>query len=512
MTVQTAARSGSTDKLLILAAVCFAGLCMPLSFTAPSVALPAIGRNFGVSPVALGWVMNAFILAFGSTVMAAGALADRYGRKRLFTIGMAAFTVISAVIGYAPNLLVLELLRAVQGVAAALAMAGGAASLAHEFDGEARTRAYGMLGTSFGVGLALGPVWAGYLIETFGWRSVFLTGVAIGLLVLAFGVPRMSESRDPDATGVDPWGTATFTATLLLFTFAVMEAPHRGWSDAGVIAMLAGAALMLGLFILVEKLQQRPMLDLSLFAYPRFLGAQALPLATAFGFVVPLVILPARFIGAEGMTEIEVGLMLLPLCLPIAIVPLLGAFLTRWIPAATLAAIGLTLAAAGLAWLATVSPGSPRMAFILPLALIGIGSGLPWGLMDALAVSVVPKERAGMATGIFSTVRVAGEALALAATGAVLMGLTRAGLGPVAGRGEAQLTTLANELAGGGLAQASVLAPELSRAAMMLVYGDAYRSTLIVLALINLATAVIALLTLRPQRAAGIDGHQACRA
>ena len=136
---------------------------------------------------------------------------------------------------------------------------------------------------------------------------------------------------------------------------------------------------MLAPFILVETLQKRPMLDLSLFTYPRFLGAQALPLATGFGFVVPLVILPARFIGVEGMGEIEVGLMLLPLCLPIAIVPLAGAFIARWIPAATLAAIGLTLAAAGLAWLAVVPPGAARAAFVGPLMLIGIGSGLTPG-------------------------------------------------------------------------------------------------------------------------------------
>ena len=513
MSIPVAVRPGRADKLLVLAAVCFAGLSMPLSFTAPSVALPAIGRNFGVSPAALGWVMNAFILAFGSTVMAAGALADRYGRPRMFTIGMAAFTGISLVVGYAPGLVSLEILRALQGVAAAITMAGGAASLAHEFEGDARTRAYGLLGTSFGVGLALGPIWAGFLIESFGWRSVFLTGVVIGVLVLAFGVPRMGESRDPGATGIDPWGTATFTAMLVLFTFAIMEGPQRGWSSAIIVGALVGAAVMLALFILVETLQKRPMLDLSLFTYPRFLGAQALPLATGFGFVVPLVILPARFIGVEGMGEIEVGLMLLPLCLPIAIVPLAGAFIARWIPAATLAAIGLTLAATGLAWLAVVPPGAARAAFVGPLMLIGIGSGLPWGLMDALAVSVVPKERAGMATGIFTTVRVAGEALALAATGAVLVGFTRLGLDTATGtHDQALLTRLANELAGGELAGAHRLAAEIAPAALTAVYGEAYRATLLVLALINLATAVVALVTLRPQRQERAETRQACRA
>ncbi|MCZ0738507.1 MFS transporter [Phreatobacter sp. AB_2022a] len=514
MSIRVAVHPSRADKLLVLAAVCCAGLTMPLSFTAPSVALPAIGRNFGVSPAALGWVMNAFILAFGSTVMAAGALADRYGRRRMFTIGMTAFTATSAIVGYAPDLLSLELMRAAQGVAAAITMAGGAASLAHEFEGDARTRAYGLLGTSFGIGLALGPVWAGFLIETFGWRSVFLTGVAIGLLVLAFGVPRMGESRDPDATGIDSCGTATFTAMLVLFTFAIMEGPQRGWSSPAVVAALIASAVMLALFILVETLQRRPMLDLGLFAYPRFLGAQALPLATGFGFVVPLVILPARFVGVEGMGEIEVGLMLLPLCLPIAVVPLAGAFLARWIPSATLAAVGLTLAAAGLAWLAMVPPGAPRLAFIAPLMLIGIGSGLPWGLMDALAVSVVPKERAGMATGIFTTVRVAGEALALAATSAMLVAFTRSGLAAHGGgpHEEAALTRLANELAGGAFAGAARLAPDIGSVALTAVYGQAYRITLIVLALINLATAVVALATLRPQRPATRDAGRPCPA
>ncbi len=154
-------KAAHTGKTIVLAAVCLAGLMMPLSFTGPAVATPAIARDLGGSPVALAWVVNAFVLAFGSFVLAAGTLADQYGRKRIFRLGVLGFTILSAISTFAPGLVALDLLRGAQGIAAAMVMAGGAASLAQEFEGPARTRAFSLLGTTFGVGLAFGPIWSG---------------------------------------------------------------------------------------------------------------------------------------------------------------------------------------------------------------------------------------------------------------------------------------------------------------------------------------------------------------
>jgi MFS family permease len=501
---------GGANSAWVLGAVCLAGLMMPLSFTGPAVALPAIGRDLGGSPLALAWVVNAFVLSFGSFVMAAGALSDQLGRKRMFRAGVAGFSLLSLVIGFAPSVVVLDLLRGAQGVAAAIAMAGGAASLAQEFEGPARTRAFSLLGTSFGIGLAFGPILAGVLVETLGWRAIFLTGTVIGSAVLAFGVPRMRESRDPGATGVDWPGLIGFTAALVLLTFGIMQGPQSGWGSPVVLALLLGAAAMLALFVAVETRVRRPMLDLSLFRYPRFVGAQFLPIATAVCFVVPLVLLPVRFIGAEGMSEIEAGGLMIALSAPMAVVPFLAGLLARRFSAAALSGLGLVVAALGLAWLSAVPVGAGALALALPMLVVGIGTGLPWGLMDDLSVSVVPRERAGMATGIFSTMRVAGEAVAIAAAGAVVVALGQSGLHRAAGGEVARVAEAVNAMAGGDLGRAESLLPGLGRTALAQAYGGAFQTMLAVLVAATLAAALVAYALLRRRERVTLETTEAC--
>lgn len=347
-----------TGKMPILMAVCLAALVLPLSFSGGAVATPAIGADLGGSPTALNWITNAFMLTFGSSLMAAGALADQFGRKRLFMTGIVAFAVLSLALSLAPSILVLDILRAGQGFAAAAALAGGTAALAQEFEGAARTRAFSLLGTTFGVGLAFGPLLAGFLIELFGWRAIFLSGTIIGALSLLLTAKRMQESRDPDAIGLDRFGALTFTGTLTLFTYGVIEAPEIGWSHPIVVLALLGAAAMLAAFILVETRSARPMLDLSLFRYPRFVGVQVLPIATCYCYVVLLVLLPLRFIGVGGLSEVDAGLLLIALSAPMLVVPLAASYLVRWFSAGVLSGTGLMLAAIGLFWLGRVDPAS----------------------------------------------------------------------------------------------------------------------------------------------------------
>jgi MFS family permease len=278
----------------VLAAVCVAAVILPLSFSAGAIATPAIGRALGGGPVALNWITNAFMLAFGSCLMAAGTLADRFGRRRVFLAGVSVFSLMSMLLALAPGIVWVDLLRAAQGVGAAAALAGGSAALAQEFDGHARTRAFSLLGTTFGVGLAFGPVLAGGLIELFGWRAVFVSTALLGALALLLAAPGMPETRDPHAAAVDWPGMASFTAALGLFTVAILEAPDLGWGDPVIGALLAAAAVALVAFALIERRSARPMLDLSLFRYRRFVGVQLLPIATCYCFVVLLVILPIR--------------------------------------------------------------------------------------------------------------------------------------------------------------------------------------------------------------------------
>lgn len=501
------------DGVSVLIAICMGALILPLSFSGGVIATPAIGRDLGGSPLALTWITNAFMLSFGSVLMAAGALADAFGRKRLFAIGIAAFVLISIALGWASDVIWLDVLRAMQGLAAAAALSGGSAALAQEFEGKARMRAFSLLGTTFGVGLAFGPILAGLLIDRYGWRSIFLSGAIIGALVLLLGIPRMRESRDPNAAGLDWPGTLTFTGTLALFTWGVLQAPESGWSSPLVVALLTGAALLLVAFIVVEQRVRRPMLDLSLFRYPSFVGVQMLPIATCYCYVVLLVLLPIRFIGIEGHNEIHAGMAMIALSGPMLVVPSLAAFMTRWISAGIVSSIGLLIAALGLFLLSRVGAEQPMHDAIVPMLVIGLGAGMPWGLMDGLSVSVVPKERAGMATGIFSTTRVAGEGIALAIVSALLAVLVQLSLSHSADRminGSAPISTVAQSLAIGDMPLAQTLLPGINQALLANAYAEAFCRVLYVLIVITLISSITIFVFLghSPQAQQGSDGER----
>ena len=492
-----ASHQAAPGRHLVLAAVFLVAVTMPLSFTGPAVATPAIGRDLGGDLALLTWIVNGFMLAFGSTIMLGGALADQFGRKRMFRIGAISFTLTSLAVALSPNVLILDFLRALQGIAAALSISAGFAAVAQEYEGADRTRALGLLGTGFGIGLAFGPLVTGALIGSFGWRALFVATALAGLVILVVGVPRMRETRDPGAIGIDRWGAGSFTAMLVALTFGIILGPERGWDDTLVVTLLTGAAVLLVAFIAIENLQTRPMLDLSLFRYARFVSVQALPVAVAYSFIVPFILLPARFIRIEGMSELEVGVMLLPLSLPIATIPFVAANLARWIPSGILAGLGLLVAGTGVLLLAFVPVGGAPTAFILPLAMIGVGAALPWGLMDDLAISVVPTERAGMATGIFGTMRVAGETVAVAVVGALMAAFVFGGLGELPGD---VAPHVASALAGGSLDQAKALAPSIGHDTALAAYGAAFRDTMLICAAITFTAALVTLVALRSRK------------
>lgn len=408
----------------VLASICAAGVMIPVVFTGPAIATPAIGRTFGSSIETLSWIVNAYNVAFGSSVMAAGALADQLGRKRCFVAGLILFVVTSTMIGFSPNMWVLNLMRALEGVAGALTLTAASALIAQEFEDHAKVRAYSYLGASFGIGLAFGPLLVGFMIDHLGWRALFFSIAALSAAIVLLGRSAISESCDPDARGIDWGGTLTFTGALVALTSAITQAPQGGWTSMSELILLSSSVLLLGTFIQIERSRARPMLDLSLFAFPRFIGVQLLPIATGFSFVSLLIYLPIWFIGVQGYSELQAGLAILPLTAPMLVIPLLAGSLARHASPGTLCGCGLLIAAAGEACLTVIAPGGPVIDIALPMLAIGIGNGLPWGLMDGLSMSVVPKERAGMAAGIFTTMRVAGEALAIALIGTALLSLT----------------------------------------------------------------------------------------
>ena len=199
--------------------------------------------------------------------------------------------------------------------------------------------------------------------------------------------------------------------------------PEHGWRSGVVLLSVAASMLLFLAFGAIERRTAQPLLDLSLFRQRRFIAVQVLAASPAFLFIVLIVMLPGRFIGIDNMSALAAGRLMIALAVPLLLVPMLAALLSRWITAGSVCATGLLLAAAGLAWLAQVLGGGDAGTLAGPLLLIGVGIGLPWGLMDGMALSVVETERAGMATGIFNTVRVSADGVALALAGAMLAGL-----------------------------------------------------------------------------------------
>ena len=250
------------------------------------------------------------------------------------------------------------------------------------------------------------------------------------------------------------------------------------------LAVAIASALLMSVFVLIENRVKRPMLDLSLFRYPRFIGVQFLAAAPAYSYVVLLVLLPVRFIGIEGYSAMEAGRMMIALSGPMLVFPMLAGVLTRWMSPGLISGLGLLVSAVGLAWLAQCPPGTASTLLAVPLLLIGLGISFPWGLMDGLAVSVVPKERAGMAMGIFSTTRVAGEGVALAIVAALLAGLVQTRLHDIS-------PEAAQRLAMGDLRQAMSLIQDANANGLIQGYGEAFHVLLYVLCGITTFTAVM---------------------
>ncbi|MBB3121793.1 MFS transporter [Pseudoduganella violacea] len=481
---------------LILTA-CLTAAIIPLSIAGPAVVVPAINQALGGSTAELAWIINAYILTYGSATLAAGSLADTYGRKRTWLTGMLLFALVTAAIPYMPSVRWIDLLRLIQGLAAAAAFAGAMAALTQEFDGHARTRVFSLIGTTFGAGAAFGPFLAGLLTDSLGWQWVFLLPALVAVLASLLIGRFARETRDPQATGLDWPGAISFTAGLALLTYGVILAPEKGWGHAAVLASLASAAALLCAFVCIELRRERPLLDLSLFANARFVGVQVLAVAPAYAYIVLLVILPARFIGVEGCSALQAGRMMIALSAPLLLVPFIAGQLARWISVGMLSGLGLVIAAMGLAWLGH-SISSDTASRFLAMATIGMGIGLPWGVMDGLAVSVVPKERAGMAAGIFNAVRLAGDGIALAAVGAMLSARMLSGLIASAGNGTpgGALAAASNRLAMSDMGNALVHVPAVGKSVLLQVYEGAFRWQLLMLAAAAAVTALVIFLLL----------------
>lgn len=407
------------SKWWTLIVVSVAVLMLLLDITVVSVALPSISRDLHANFEHLQWVVDAYSLALASWLLAGGSSADRYGRKRVFAMGLALFITASALCGLARTPLMLDLCRAVQGVGGALLFSTALALLGHSFQGRERGLAFGTFGAVTGIGVAIGPLVGGVVTDGLGWRWVFFINVPLGLAGLLVTLLKVEESRNTNALRTDWWGMALFSAALFLLVFALVQGNQRGWTSPLILAALCAAAFLLGLFWAWERHTKDPLLDLNLFRLPTFTGISVVAFALSAAVFSLLLYITLYLQTVLGFSPLGAGVRSLPSTLSMfAIAPLAGRLSVR-APVRLLLAGGLLVAGAGCALLTVVSPSSPWTALIPGFVLQGLGVGIANPPLAASAIGVVEPERGGMASGINSTFRQVGIATGVAAFGAI---------------------------------------------------------------------------------------------
>ncbi|MDB5655158.1 MAG: drug resistance transporter EmrB/QacA subfamily [Tardiphaga sp.] len=415
------ARSAKRQAWLVLVCTSAPSFMLQLDANIVSVSLPAIARSLDAGFAGIEWVITAYMLSFASLLLPAGALADRFGRKKLLIIGLSVFTFASVLCGAAPNLAVLIAARALQGAGAAMQLSAALATLSHAFQGEARARAFSFWGSVVGIGMACGPVVGGLITQGFGWQWAFYVNLPIGIALIALIVRVVDSSKDPHALRLDLPGVGCFGGALFLTTLALIEGNHLGWSDWRIVSELACSALLFALFVVVERKQARPMLDLSYFRKPTYLGANLAQLSFSAGMLTMLTFIPIYLQSGLGHGAASAGLMMLPMVVPLFIVPrIVTRHLAHRLSGRALLAIGLLLVSCGLFGLAAVVRDGGYVPLVGGMLICGIGAGLLNGETTKVGMTLIPRERAGMASGVSGTVRFSGLVIGIAALGAVL--------------------------------------------------------------------------------------------
>ncbi|MBS0220015.1 MAG: MFS transporter [Proteobacteria bacterium] len=389
--------------------------------TAVIVALPMIARELRLGVADYAWVMDAYSLAFTGSLLVAGALSDRYGRRKAMLLGNLVLAAASVGCGLAWDGLSLSLARAVQGIAGAFIVTGGIALIATTYpQAESRTRAFSWLGVMSGIAMALGPTLGGVVSSWFGWRWIFLANIPACALV-AWGVPRLvDEARETIQRPVDIVGTTLLTGAL----FILIEALLHARSAPTVLSVGCGlAALLLVTFVIQQRRRTQPIFDPTVFLRPAMIGIALLLASVSIGYWALLVYLPPFLTAAFGLSADMGGIAMLAATVPMLFVPPLGGKSVTTLGWRWHFALALTIMTVGSAvFVAALASSSQPQPWLVVGAMIlsGIGAALAHPQLSGAVIALVPAEQAGMASAVTIIMRQAGFAIGIAVLGALL--------------------------------------------------------------------------------------------
>ncbi len=456
--------------VVVLSAVCLACLMFGLEISSIPAILPTLEQVLHADFKQLQWVMNAYTIAVTTVLMATGTVADRYGRKRIFLVSIAAFGVTSLICGVAPNVSTLIIARFLQGLSGGAMLICQIAVLSHEFQGgRERAIAWSWWGIVFGIGLGFGPITGGAIVAVSSWAWVFLIHVLFAVLALALTVTGVHESKDPQASRLDIAGILTLSLSVFCLAFYITQGPDFGFGSATGLAILGASVVSFIAFLIAEKVSRRPMFDFSVFRIRPFSGAIIGSSAMNISYWPFMIYLPIWFHAGLGYDSVSAGLALLAYTLPTLVMPPFGERLSlRYQPGLVIPAGLFTIGLGFILMKFGSAAARPDWLTMLPGCLTaGIGLGITNTPVTNTTTGSVSSDRAGMASGIDVSARMVSLAVNIAVMGfilasGVLTHLKRA-LPDLEG---AQLRLLAERIAAGNTVSVPGLSPSVVHEAL----------------------------------------------
>lgn len=386
-----------------------------------AIAVPAVTAHFGADAVASQWIVSAFFLCFAAALLPAGAMADRLGRRRVFVWGLAGLAAASLGSGLATAPLWLHLCRGIQGMMTAFVLAPALALIGHRFHEPAdRNRAWAIWGGVMGGTMVVAPLAGGVIVETLGWRWAFFVNVPICAALAGSAIVFADESRGSLQRRLDPAGILCFATAMFGFTWGLINGPAQGWASAMVLGGFAIGGLALAAFVVAERVQAAPMLNLALFREPSFIGAVWAMVVYAATAQVMASLFPIVLQSGAGLSATATGLAMLPFAIAMLVFPCLGARLGRHVASPAILALGLLVVALGNALAAwAVSSGHWPTVFA-GMFVIGSGAGLLNGETQKAIMMTIPRDQTGMASGISTTARFGGILIGFAGLNAIM--------------------------------------------------------------------------------------------
>ncbi len=408
-------------KWWTLIGVCVGTFMLLLDITVVNVALPSIQRSLHASFSDLQWVIDAYTLTLAAFLLTAGVLGDMFGRRGVYAIGLTIFSLSSLLCGLSTSSLMLIICRGVQGVGAAIMFATSLALIANAFTGRERGTAFGIYGAVLGGAVAVGPLLGGAITSGIGWQWIFFVNLPIGVGAILVTLTQISDSRDPAARRVDWIGFTTFSTSLFMLVYALLQGNARGWGSPTIVGLLVGSGVLFAGFVVAEWRGSDAMLDISLFKRPAMVGVSLASFTLSASIFAMFLYLTLYLQQVLGYGPFAAGVRFLPTTILAFVAAPIAGKLTVRVQSRYLLCLGLLLVALGCNLMTHVHADS-RWTVLLPGFIVaGIGIGITNPVVASATVSVVPPERSGMSTGSSSTFRQVGLATGIAGLGAVFV-------------------------------------------------------------------------------------------